>query len=90
MFLNSFVVNGAVVMCLPPFVDLAVENRKLFGQSIVEVKHSGNRVRLCHKVLCDRIFEVCPVVIENVLGINPVDKCTSAIVALTVLVAVFA
>jgi hypothetical protein len=38
--------NGAVVMRLPPFVDLAVENRKLGGQVLVEVKHGCNRVRL--------------------------------------------
>ena len=53
--------NGALVMRLPPFVDLAVENRKLGGQVLVEVKYGCNRVRLSEtgdKVRRDRIFEV--------------------------------
>jgi hypothetical protein len=53
--------NGAFVMCLPPFVDLAIEDRKLDSHIIVEVKHGGNCVHLTEtwdKVLWDRIFEV--------------------------------
>ncbi len=53
--------NGAFVMCLPPFVDLAVEDWKLGSQIILEVKHVDHCVRLTetwNKVLWDRIFEV--------------------------------
>ena len=70
--------NGAFVMCLPPGVDLAVENRKLGGQLSVEVKQSCHCVRLLEtsdKVPGDRVFEFRPVNRVNVLGIKIVN-CT--------------
>jgi hypothetical protein len=82
--------NGAVVMRLPPLVDLAVENRKLGGQLLVQVKHGCNRVRLsetCEKVLSDRIIVPCPVGIKRVLRIKVLEiyeAITAAIVVFTV------
>ena len=57
---NIVDMNGAFVMCLPPFVDLAVEDKKLGSQLIVEVKHGCSCVCLAEtwdEVLWDRIFE---------------------------------
>ena len=71
--------NGALVMRQPPFVDLAVESRKLGGQVVVQVKHGSNCVRLSEtwdKVRRDRIFEPCPVDIKRVLRIKVLDEGT--------------
>jgi hypothetical protein len=73
-------------MRLPPFVDLAVENRKLGGHLLVEVKHGCNRVCLSEtwdKVLRDRIIVPCPVSIKRVHRIKVLEiyeAITAAIV----------
>jgi hypothetical protein len=81
-------------MCNPPGVDLAAEHRKLGGQLGVEVKHGCQGVRLPetrNKVLGDRVFEIRPVTIVNVCGINHRKlhvAITAAIVAATIRVAI--
>jgi hypothetical protein len=93
-FQNLVDMNGLFLMCNPPGVDLAVENRKLGGQFSVDVKQGCHCVRLLetrNKVLGDRVFEFCPVTSVNVLGINHCKLhvvITAAIVAATIRVAI--